>query len=326
MSDQKSFFEKANGETASGAPRVRPADATADRGHGAPAEHVAREAVRQEAVRHGSADPDSVWLQRRLNRSPRAAEEHRAVGSGHAELFEFTPGSQMVAPKAVDPYKAFALAWDRARDAALSGYGGPSEHRIRFFLQARSVAHTREADGTSVVTVDLVGMRFRASGATLLDALDTLARRATRGRDGAEGPAPTTPVALSALEQANARRSPAERFEREMYSYFLSRKLTFTKSRDRLLPFTVHDEDVRRAGLLGVAAPERRGDEACIVGFFQALDRRLEGAASDAWLGVSRDAVGAEATERISAHVQSIEQRRTDRYLDDGIAAPSSGV
>lgn len=314
MADQGSLFDK-NANPA----RVGPSDATADRGHGAAAGHVAREAVRQDAVDHGSADPDSLWTQRQRARSKRAAEEHRAIGADHAELFVFTPGSQLVASKPVDPFKGFTVQWDRARDAALAGYGGLDEGRIRLFLNARSVAATGEGDGHRV-TVDLAGYRFTATGTTLLDALDALSRRTSKGIERAEGLAPKQAVAPTALELANARRSPEERLERAAYGYFLSRKLTFTKSRDRHLSFALNDEDVRQAGLIGVVGPADRGAHDAIVAFFQAIDARTMSANVEGWEGLTKEAFGAEGLERTSQRVASIEGLRTSRYVDDGAA------
>jgi hypothetical protein len=138
--DQSDLFGKT--------PRVKPVPSdslsrgTADRGVGAPDPRTARDAVSQEANRMGSDDPDSEFVRRRRSLSRRAREEHAAEGSGHSSMFEFTPGSQTVAPKPLDPFKAFDAAWFRARSRAEETFEGVTKRTIQLFAQARSVTIT----------------------------------------------------------------------------------------------------------------------------------------------------------------------------------------
>lgn len=68
-------------ETASDVNRDTSAPNTADRGAGAPAYRTARDAVRQDAVRYGSSDPDSGWNERRMLLTPRSRTEYLVIGS-----------------------------------------------------------------------------------------------------------------------------------------------------------------------------------------------------------------------------------------------------
>jgi hypothetical protein len=303
----------------------RTADHTADRGAGAPALTTAREAVRADAVAMGSANPDSPWVAMRRARSARARDEHAAIGTDHASFFEFTPGSQTIAPRPVLPYEAFDAAWYRRKGRAEESYAGLTDQDVRLFAMSRSVRLTRAAESEDTAThgaeVDLFGDRFSGRGRTLVEAIDALAACVRRGPAGRSGPTPAEgPRAPSALEVRWAAMSPELRAAHHAYCYFDARKRLFTASRARDLAFRLTDDDLVVAAAIGVAsvADDARGAATAIVEFFRAVDRATQIAELDHWEGLTSEALPGEAIQRTDARVARIEGIRVDRYIDAG--------
>jgi hypothetical protein len=318
-------------------PRVKPASTatpsqgTADRGVGAAAGHVARQAVRADAVKHASADPDDPWVQRQRSHSKRAQNEHLAEGSGHDSLFEYTPGTQLIAPKALDPYLAFWNAWYDARTKAEETYDGVTHRTFQFFAQARGVVFGANpvqtldpnAHGARLASVVIGGYRFAADGATDLDTFNRLAGRVKKGREAAVGPAddPSLKRAPSALEVAWSKLSPEMRAQKESYAYFHQRITLFTRSRDRGLAFELTPHDMKMAAQVGVAVPSDEAGIAALdpVAFFQATRDGTRAAEWDAWEGLEKNSsLPGEGTALADQRVGSIEGVRTSRYIDDG--------
>jgi hypothetical protein len=325
--DQSDFFSKT--------PRVKPAPSnglargTADRGTDAPDPRTARDAVSQEAMHMGSADPDNEHVRRRRSLSRRAREEHAAEGSGHASMFEYTPGSQTVAPKALDPFRAFDDAWYRMRSKAEESFSGITTGTIQLFAQARSVTVTPKGEpgAESVqVAVTLAGFRFEADGETTLDAMNRLAATARRGPEAAtaEDHAPRK-RAPSSLELAWAKLSPEERTENEVWAHMIQRKTLFTKQRDRGQPFALSPMDFELAAKVGVTIASA-ATEPEIVAFFQAVDRMTRQTELEHWEAMGRYAeLPGEAHEKFNARVGSLEGLRNDRYIDDSRNRATAG-
>jgi len=288
----------------------------------------------------GSSDPDSAWVQRHRAFSARARREHAAEASGHLGMFEYTPGSQTIAPRALDPFLAFDDAWFRARGRAEETFEGVSNRAIQLFAQARSIAftpplrerpvggrwiqHATETGSDTVeplveARVDLGGYAFAATGATPLDALDALAARVCHGVEGAVGvAAPDAPRAPSALERAWEAMSPELRAAKEVYSYMIQRRILFTRSRDRGLEFHLTDHDFVVAQKVGLEIPGAPADMDPVA-FFHAVGERTKEAELDSWEGVSKNSsLPGEGMDAFDRRVGSLERIRTDRYVDDG--------
>jgi hypothetical protein len=295
---------------------------TADRGFGAPALNTAREAVRQDAVKHGNSDPSSLWSERRMQLSPRSRTEHLAIGSGaQNEMFAFTPGSRAVDPKSAEalPYSDYFDMWWKRRDVDAS----ERDYFAHAFARSHKVIATRSKPGTTAVSVAVAGLVFESNGTDLYDALDSLAYTVRGGPAMSARPAAPEPSALDLIAQARARMPEAERARRDAYSHFMGRRIALSRSRDRGFLLTVSANDKRHAATLGITPPE--GDRASeiteIAKFFGEcadMTRDLEDAA---WFGLTKDLLPGEAMERATAQVQRVERYQNDRYIDHSARA-----
>lgn len=310
---------------------------TADRGHGAPALHVARQAVRQETVQHG-VDRDNPFVQRRFQQDERTRTERSARGAGHPDIFDTGPARRT--PTAEEeasrkPGAAFAREWRNFVDKAHDSYEGVSAQAMKRFAQAYAVEiHRTElaaddalrvATGATTrykVAVERGHARYEATDLDLRSALDTLADNARHERSVGlpqherRAGMRRAPSALEqAREQLEAKHAPALHAAKEAQRYFGARVRDFIARRALGREFALTDRDFTMAATLGLATPSEAGKQLVTAQvFFDTVMPHLAVANDEAWLGVTKDAIGAEQMQRVTDEVQYREQRANDRY------------
>lgn len=291
-------------------------DHTADRGYGAPNPRTAREAVRDDAVRHGSADPDSVWTRRRIAGSKRARLEHSARDAGQPEMFEVVPGSRLVAAKLMDPFAAFQVNYDKWIRDQRAAFSGVQERTLKLYCRNHGIdvmsTLIEQADENTPrvpgwrVSVARCGYRFTAIDPDgLVFALDRLADTVRRGPEAGVVVSEHQPIMPAALRRAwETSPTPALDKARAALRHFTIRMETFGIFRDKHVPFTLTERDLAIGESIGVPRPtETPADPSR---YFITVQKYLVVATEEAMDGLTKAPLPGEQIERVQAQVAAL--------------------